>query len=35
MLKELLNLTAQARGQPIAVPADFSTAKSSGVDIKN
>ncbi|KAJ6783647.1 hypothetical protein PWT90_06990 [Aphanocladium album] len=35
MLKELMTLTAQARGQPIAVPADLSSAKSSSVDVKN
>ncbi|ATY60698.1 AtaAp protein [Cordyceps militaris CM01] len=35
MLKELVTLTAKARGQPIAVPANPSSAKSSGVDIKN
>ncbi|OAA56475.1 AtaAp protein [Cordyceps fumosorosea ARSEF 2679] len=35
MLKELVTLTAEARGQPIAVPANPSSAKSSGVDVRN
>ncbi|TQW10275.1 AtaAp protein [Cordyceps javanica] len=35
MLEELMSITAKARGQPIAVPANISSAKSSGVDIKS
>lgn len=35
MLKELVTLTAKARGQPMAVPANPSSAVSSGVDVKH
>ncbi|XWW97483.1 hypothetical protein V2A60_005466 [Cordyceps javanica] len=35
MLEELMSITAKARGQPIAVPANISSAKSSGVDINS
>ncbi|KAM3471812.1 hypothetical protein MY5147_005635 [Beauveria neobassiana] len=35
MLKELMTLTAKARGQPMAVPANPTSAKSSGVDLRN
>lgn len=35
MLKELMTLTAKARGQPMAVPASSSSAISSGVDVKH
>ncbi|KAK8147976.1 1-acylglycerol-3-phosphate O-acyltransferase [Beauveria asiatica] len=35
MLKELMTLTAKARGQPMAVPANSTSAKSSAVDLIN